>query len=204
MRLFDNFRTVLRDNWNAYLISNLVVYGTLVMAMIATVYLPGLREWGMANTEAFLSSPGSSVIVEAYASGSVVKASLLTFLGNLLFAALATTTLPSLTIPFFGVLATLGRAAFIGMPYAPTTLEELVVVLVASPVLLIEFQAYVLAMLGSVILWRSTFGYRRRNLSSAWDGYLAGIKDNVRLYPAIITLLLGIAVMEALTAPLLR
>lgn len=88
-------------------------------------------------------------------------------LGNLLFAALATTTLASLIIPFFGVVATIGRAAFIGMPYAPTSSDELVAVIVASPVLLIEFQAYVLAMLGSINLWRSTFGYRRRNVSSA-------------------------------------
>lgn len=204
MHLFRSFRTVLRDNRKAYLVSNLVVYGTLFMTMITTVYLPGASEWGMRNTEAFLSSPGSTMVVEAYASGSIVGASLLTFVSNLLFAALATTTLPSLTIPFFGVIATLGRAMFIGMPFAPTSLEELIAGVVASPVLLIEFQAYVLAMLGSFILWRSTFRYRQRNLSSAWDGYLAGIKDNIRLYPAIIVVLLGIAVIEALTALILH
>lgn len=191
---------MLRDNWSTYLVSNLVVYGTLVMTMIVTVYIPGLKDVGLRSTEAFLESPGSLVVVEAYASGSIVRAALLTLLGNLLFAALATTTLPSLVIPFFGVVATIGRAVFIGMPYAPTSREELIAVVVASPVLLIEFQAYVLAMLGSIILWRSTFGYRQRNVSSAWHGYLAGTKDNIRLYPVIILVLLGIASIEAVTA----
>ncbi|UQN31484.1 hypothetical protein [Brachybacterium kimchii] len=200
MRIFDSFRTVLRANWYPYLVSNLVVYGTLLMAMIASVYIPGLHEIGHRNTEAFLSSPGSSLVVDAYSSGSIVGPALLTLLSNLLFAALGTTTLPTLIVPFFGVVATIARAIFIGMPYAPTTLEELITVITVSPVLLIEFQAYVLAMLGSIILWRSTFGYRRRNLSSAWEGYLAGVKDNLRLYPMIIILLLVIALVEAVTA----
>ncbi|GAA1490482.1 hypothetical protein [Brachybacterium sacelli] len=200
MRILENLRTVLRDNWYTYLVSNLVVYGTLVMTMIATVYIPGLHGVGLRNTEAFLGSPGSLWVVEAYASGSIVRAALMTLLGNLLFAALATTTLPSLIIPFFGVVATIGRAVFIGMPFAPTSLEGFIALIVTSPVLLLEFQAYVLAMLGSIILWRSALGYRRRNLSSAWEGYLAGIKDNIRLYPAIIIVLLGIAFVEAVTA----
>lgn len=200
MRIFDSFRTVLRDNWKTYLVSNLVVYGTLLMAMIVAVYVPGLHEAGLRNTESFLESPGSLLVVEAYASGGIVRPALLTLVSNLLFAALATTTLPSLVFPFFGVAATIGRAVFIGIPYAPTSFDELITLVVASPVLLIEFQAYVLAMLGTIILWRTTLGYRRCNLSSAWDGYLAGIKDNIRLYPVIIILLLGIALIEAITA----
>jgi hypothetical protein len=204
MNILKNFRTVLRDNWKAYLVSNLVVYGTLLMTMIVTLYIPGLHEAGLRNTEAFLGSSGSSFVVDAYASGSILAATGVTLLGNLMFAALGTTTLPSLIIPFFGVVATIGRAVFIGMPFAPTSFEELIAVIIASPVLLIEFQAYVLAMLGSIILWRSTFGYRRRHLASAWDGYLAGVKDNVRLYPVIIAVLLGIALVEAGTALILH
>lgn len=199
MRIFENFRTVLRENWRTYLLLNLVVYGTLVVTMIVTPLIPGMYELGLNNVEAFLEAPGSSIVVDAYASGSIVKATLLTFLANLLFAALLTTTLPSLGIPFFGVVATLGRAVFIGMPFSPTSSEEAMMVIISSPVLLIEFQAYVLAMLGSVILWQSTFGYRRRELPSAWAGYRAGIRDNIRLYPLIVVVLLGIALIEAFT-----
>lgn len=90
-------------------------------AMIAAVYIPGLRDAGVRSTEAFLESPGASIAVEAYTDGANWRAAMLTFAGNLLFAALATTTLPSLIIPFFGVAATIARAVFIGLPYAPTS-----------------------------------------------------------------------------------
>ena len=40
MRIYENFRTVLRENWRTYLLLNLVVYGTLIATMIVTEYLP--------------------------------------------------------------------------------------------------------------------------------------------------------------------
>ncbi|OLT49174.1 hypothetical protein BJF85_09850 [Saccharomonospora sp. CUA-673] len=200
MRMIESFRTVLRANWKTYLITNLVVYGTLVTTMILAVYIPGIRDAGLSATEAFLSSPGSSAVLDAYTRGSIVHAAALTFLGNLLFASLATTTLPSLCIPYIGVLTTLGRAVFIGLPTAPTTLPEVVTFLAFAPVLVIEFQAYVLAMLGAIIHGRSTFGYRRRHGLSPADGYLAGVRDTLRLYPAIIAVLLVVAFIEAITS----
>ncbi|GAA1076312.1 hypothetical protein GCM10009605_11280 [Nocardiopsis composta] len=89
------------------------------------------------------------------------------------------------------------------MWFAPATPEKAIAVISGSPVLVIEFQAYVLAMLGSVILWRSAFGYRRRGLPSAWAGYRAGIRDDIRLYPGVAVALLAIALIEAVTFNLL-
>ncbi|MEQ3550219.1 hypothetical protein WIS52_07010 [Pseudonocardia nematodicida] len=199
MKTYENFRSVLRENWRTYLLINVVVYGTLVATMVVTALTPGMQEAGLENVDAFLDAPGASSVVAAYESGNFVMMTLATFLGNLLFAALLTTTLPSLAIPFFGVAATVWRAVFIGVPYAPTSAEGAMTLLAVSPVLVIEFQAYVLAMLGSVVLWRSTFGYRRRQLPSARAGYRAGFRDNIRLYPAIVVMLLGIALVEAVT-----
>lgn len=204
MRILTNFRTVLRENRRTYLLINLAVYGTLAATMIVTSLVPGLYEWGLKNIEAFLAAPGASTVVDAYTSGDILAATLLTFVANLLFAALLTTTLPSLVIPFFGVAATVGRAVFIGMPYAPTSPEQAITIVASSPVLVIEFQAYVLAALGSVILWQSTFGYRRRGLPSARTGYRAGLRDNLRLYPGIVAALLAIALIEAITYNLLH
>lgn len=204
MRLIRSVRSVRREHRNTYLISNLAVYGVLAMAMIVAVFIPGLHEAGLRSTEAFLDSPGSRLVVDAYAGGGVIMPALTTLLGNFLFAALGTTTLPSLVIPFFGVVATIGRAVFIGFPYAPASFEGLITVIVAAPVMLLEFQAYVLAMLGSVILWRSTLGYRRRSFSSAGEGYLAGVRDTLRLYPLIIVVLLAAGALEAIIALILH
>ncbi|WP_433873885.1 hypothetical protein [Saccharopolyspora sp. CA-218241] len=72
--------------------------------------------------------------------------------------------------------------------------------LVFAPVLVIEFQAYVLAMLGAIIHGRSTFDDRRQHGSSRAGGYLAGVRDTLRLYPAIIAVLLVVAFIEATTS----
>ncbi|MGW2091266.1 hypothetical protein [Promicromonospora sukumoe] len=187
---------------------NIAVYGALALMMIVTVLVPGLHERGTADSEAFTNLPGLSVVIDAYVEGDVVTAALATFVANLLFAALLTTTVPSLVVPFLGVAATVWRAGAIGMWLAPTTPEAALVLIPHAPVVLIEFQAYVLATLGTVILWRSTFGHRRRGLPSAWAGYRAGIADTVRLYPVIIAVLFLTAVVEAVEvihiAPLLH
>lgn len=203
MRTYDGLRNVLRENRRTYLLLNVVVYGVLIAMMIVTPHVPGMREVGQERREAFLNAPVLSIVTDAYASGDIMTTTLLTFLANLLFAALLTTTLPSLVIPFFGVAATVWRVVEIGMWTAPATIDEGIAVLAVAPVFVIEIQAYVLAALGSVVLWRSTFEHRRRGLPSALAGYRAGIGDNLRLYPAIVVLLLGIALIEAVTYNLL-
>ena len=69
-------------------------------------------------------------------------------------------------------------------------------------------QAYVLAALGTVVLWRSTFRHRHLGLPTAGAGYRAGLADLLRLYPVIAAVLLLIAVVEAVEViwimPLLR
>lgn len=121
-----------------------------------------------------------------------------TFLANLLFAAVLTTTLPSLLIPYLGVVLTVLRTGMIGVWLTPTTPGEAIALLPHLIVLVIEMQAYVLTALGTVVLWRTTFGHRRLELPSAGAGYRAGVADMLRLYPVIAALLLIIAIVEAI------
>ncbi len=126
-----------------------------------------------------------------------MSAALGTFIFNLTFAALLTTTIPSLVIPFFGVVATVYRAMEIGMWLTPTSSDAAIALIPHIPVLIIEFQAYILAALGAIILWRSTLGYQRLGLPSKRAGYRAGLGVNLRLYPVIVLVLFVIAVFEA-------
>lgn len=201
-------RTVIRDHRRTYLLLNLAVYGALLVSAVTTLLIPGLRERGAQDVKTFGSIPGLSLVTEAYAEGDVLAAALGTFLANLLFAAVLTTTLPSLVIPYVGVVLTVLRTALIGNWLAPATPEQAVALLPHLPVVLIELQAYVLAALGAVVLWRSTIRHRRLGLPSAWAGYRAGLADMLRLYPAIAAVLLVIAIVEAIEVvrimPLLR
>lgn len=208
MKIWHNARTVLRDHWRTYLLLNLAVYGALAASAVLTLLLPGLRERGAQDVETFGSIPGLSLVTEAYTEGDVLLAAAGTFLANLLFAAVLTTTLPSLLIPYLGVALTVLRTGMIGIWLTPATPGEALTLLPHLPVLLIELQAYVLAALGTVVLWRSTLRHRRLGLPSAGAGYRAGFADMLRLYPVIAAVLLVIAVVEAVEViwimPLLR
>ncbi|MCF2587295.1 hypothetical protein [Brevibacterium sp. UCMA 11752] len=204
MKILRNLRTTLRENWRTYILLNVATYGALVVMMSVTSLMPGMREEGVEGSTAFTNLPGLSAVVDAYASGNVIAAALLTFIANLLFAAVLTTTLPSLIIPFFAVVATVGRAGLIGMWLAPGSPGEALALMPHAPIVIIEFQAYILAALGAVIIWRKTLGHRRHGSLSAWAGYRIGIQDNVRLYPVIIAILVLAGFLEAIEVIYLR
>ena len=197
MRLFRGFLNILREHWRTYVLLNIAVYGLLGATMALTA-LFGLQERGLERAQAFVDLPGpGDFVVTAYVNGDFVSAALGTFIFNLAFAALLTTTIPSLVIPFFGVAATVYRAMEIGMWLTPTSGDAAIALLPHAPVLIIEFQAYILATLGTVILWRSTFGYQRLELPSRRAGYRAGLGANLRLYLVIVLVLFVVAVFEA-------
>ncbi|MBM6589095.1 hypothetical protein [Brevibacterium sp. RIT 803] len=204
MKTLRNLRTTLRENWRTYILLSVATYGALVVMMTVTSLIPGMREEGVEGLTAFTDLPGLSAVVDAYASGNVIAAALLTFTANLLFAAVLTTTLPSLIIPFFAVVATVGRAGLIGMWLAPGSSGEALALIPHAPIVIIEFQAYILAALGAVILWRKTLGHRRHGYFSAWAGYRTGIQDNARLYPVIIAILVLAGFLEAIEVIYLR
>ena len=108
MKTLRSLRTTLRENWRTYILLSVATYGALVVMMTVTSFMPGMREEGGEGLTAFTDLPGLSAVVDAYASGNVIAAALLTFTANLFFAAVLTTTLPSLIIPFFAVVATVG------------------------------------------------------------------------------------------------
>ncbi|MCF2573795.1 hypothetical protein [Brevibacterium sp. UCMA 11754] len=198
MKTLRSLRTTLRENWRTYILLSVATYGALVVMMTVTSFMPGMREEGGEGLTAFTDLPGLSAVVDAYASGNVIAAALLTFTANLFFAAVLTTTLPSLIIPFFAVVATVGRAGLIGMWLAPGSSGEALALIPHAPIVIIEFQAYILAALGAVILWRKTLGHRRHGYFSACAGYRTGIQDNARLYVVIIAVLLFVGLLEAI------
>ena len=95
MRIWKNALTVIRDHGRTYLLLNLAVYGALAASAVLTLLLPGLRERGAQDVETFGSVPILSLVTDAYTDGDVLAAAVGTFLANLLFAAVLTTTLPS-------------------------------------------------------------------------------------------------------------
>lgn len=185
----------------AYVILNVVYYGLVVCGMVYVAFNPSLQQTLLdAVGEAFFDEGPLSAVGQAYLGGQIVAAIALTFAVNLVIGSGVTITLPSLVIPFSGLLMGVYRAILWGLLLSPTTPELRMVMLPHSLTLLVEGQAYVLAMLaayvqGRAFLWPGTVGAATHR-----QGYVEGLKLSARLY-LLVTLTLAVAaVYEAVEA----
>jgi hypothetical protein len=200
---------VIRADLGVYIALNAIYYGLIILGMIyVTFFNPGLQTTllqaaGKVFTEGPLSALGS-----AYDGGQVLSAIVLTFLVNLFLGSLIEISLPALIIPFGGLLIGFFRAILWGLLLAPTTPSLAGPMIPHSLTLLIEGQAYVLAMLavyiqGKAFIWPEAYrqiGHLR--------GYVEGLRRTGWIY-VLVTLALAVAaIYEALEviflAPLLR
>jgi hypothetical protein len=200
---------VIRADLGVYIALNAIYYGLVILGMFyVTFFNPRLQKTllqavGTAFTEGPLSALGG-----AYEGGQVLSAIVLTFLVNLVFGSLVEISLPAMIIPFSGLLMGFFRAILWGLLLAPTTPSLAGPMIPHSLTLLIEGQAYVLAMLaayiqGKAFLWPEAYeqiGHLR--------GYVEGLRRTGWIY-LLVTLALAVAaIYEALEviflAPLLR
>ena len=188
---------LLQHHRRAYLLLNGAFYG---LVLLGTLYSFANPEAQKTLTRVILESFGApplSVAKEAYLSGNVPVAALVTFLVNTLLGSFLTITVPSLLIPFAGIVVGLYRAAIWGVALAPTTPELARAMIPHSLTLLLEGQGYVLAMFAVHVLWVSAFGGLHRRPSGFRTGYLTGLRGTLVTYRLVVLLLAVAALYEA-------
>ena len=184
-----------------------VTYHALILsAMLAAIYRPSLQAASLARVHDQLEAyqMGRSTVA-AYEGRRFFRAALATFGINLGVGAFGTISLPSLLVPFSGLLLTAYRAAEWGLIFAP----------VKGPpewphmlTLVVEGQAYVLAALASWVQSRAFLrGLQRererkeQGLSWSWSGVWTAWKESwsasSALYLPITAVLAVSAVWEA-------
>ena len=186
----------LRGHTRALLALNFVYFGTCVLAAGYAWTNPGLQSELLKVVGAAFSPTGSlGSLVQAYLSGDIVGAIVLTFLVNLLLGSAIVLTLPSAIVPFAGILMGMYRAALWGLLFAPTEASGLGPTLwLHAPTILLEGEAYIVAMLGVWLWWRPVFG---RN-SARWHAWRSGALLQVRIYALVATILAIAATYEAI------
>jgi hypothetical protein len=147
--------------------------------------------------EAFMTGP-LSFVGNAYINAQVLAAIGATFFVNLLAGSFATITLPSLLIPFSGLLVGFYRAVLWGLILSPAHPDLRLVMIPHFLTLILEGQAYILTMLaayiqGRAFLWPHTVGLERRG-----QGYLEGLKRTGKIYVLVILTLLVAAIYEVI------
>jgi hypothetical protein len=197
--LFTSIVQIIRRNMRAYLVINAIYYGLVIAGMIYVIGNPGLQETLLdAVGQSFSSEGPLAAVGEAYGGGTVLNAMLLTFVVNLFLGSFVFITLPSLIVPFSGLLMGVYRASLWGLLLSPSKPELLGPMIPHSLTLLLEGQAYIVAMLGVYVLGKALIRPETVGESSHWRGYLAGLKATGVLYVAVTGLLAVAAVYEAL------
>lgn len=187
---------IIKENKKAFILMNAIFYGLLLLTMIVTAIFPDLQAKTIDNANQQLSAPWlESTVVAAYTNGNVGLAGIYTFLVNLILGTFLSMTLPSLVIPLRGLSWGIPRY-FLGMTFAP--LNGVTGLLPHYLTLLIEEQAYVIAMFAIVIQGRSFLFPRRIGLASRWNGYKQGLIQSAWLYLPVILLLVVGACMKPL------
>lgn len=182
----------------ALLVVNLVYWGAMFLGMIATLVDESLQPaLTRSVVEEFSPAGTMGPLAQAYAQNQFVDATLLTFAANFAIASVLFITLPSVAIPFAGLLMGVFRALMWGVLFSPFGGGmDPTFLLRMSPhglTILLEGEAYIVAMLGVWLWWPSVVG----TTGKRWRSWRSGFLLQGRVYLGVISLLAVAATWEA-------
>lgn len=189
---------LVRENRRAYLILNALYYSLVLIFMVYVAFNRPLQDQLLRSIgQAFMTGP-LSFVGNTYVNAQILAAIGATFFVNLFIGSFGTITLPSLLIPFSGLLVGFYRAVLWGLILSPAHPDLRLVMIPHFLTLILEGQAYILTMLaasiqGRAFLWPKTVGLENR-----WSGYLEGLKQTGKLYVLVILTLLVAAIYEVI------
>lgn len=194
---------IVQENRKAYIIINAAYYGLVVLFMIVAFFAQPLQQQLLSLAQPGFNSGPLGVVGAAYNGGKVVQAMGITFLVNLFVGTLAEITIPSLIIPFSGLLMGVIRAVMWGLMLSPAYPALRMAMIPHSLTLLLEGQGYVIGLLAVYVQGRAFLSPASVGVEGYWRGYLEGLKRTGWLYVLVVLLLLAAAIYEALEVILL-
>ena len=189
---------LVQENRRAYIVINILYYGLVVICMIYVAFNQELQKSLMNEIGAAFMTGPLAFVGQAYVNARVFTAILATFFVNLLIGSFASVTLPSLIIPFSGLLVGVYRAILWGLLLSPANPDLRLTMIPHSITLIIEGQAYILTMLAAYIQGRAFLWPKSVGLESRTKGYLEGLKRTGKLFSLIILTLAIAAIYEVI------
>jgi hypothetical protein len=183
---------LIRADLRAYFLVNVFVYGVLLLGMALGTLFPDLH----ASRVASFAGGGQGALVNAVVGNGWVFGTVI-FLVNVFPTALLLITLPSLAVPFAGLVVFAIKTIDLGITLAPVDATSRLILIPHSLTLLIEFQAYALVMFGAYLLGRSWLRPATVDAPTRRQGYVRGLTRLGWLWlPALALFVVG-AVYEA-------
>lgn len=189
---------VVGEHRRAYLVMNLAYYGLMGAAMAYAAFHPDLQRTLWTEVGKGFSTGPLEGLVGAYRGGQVLLAAGLTFAVNLVLGSLLSITLPSLIIPFSGLLVGAYRALLWGLLFSPTAVIGAGLVF-HLPTIILEGQAYVLVMLAAFVQGMAFVRPKSVGAMTHRQGYWEGVKRSARIYLLVAIVLAVAALYEAMS-----
>jgi hypothetical protein len=189
---------LIRENGRAYFVLNLVYFGLVLLGFVVSALDPAIQKALQAAMRADFEHGLLARVADLYRSGNVPMAALVTFAVNAVIGAFAVITLPSFLIPFAGFVAGCYRAAVWGLTLSPTDPRMLLAMIPHSLTILLEGEAYVVAMFGCYLWGKWLIQPASAGFPGFREAYRAGLRANLQLYRLILLLLAVSAVYEAI------
>ncbi|WP_308798699.1 hypothetical protein [Agromyces silvae] len=192
VRLWRRPFRVIRENLRVYLIINAAAYGLALIGFSLGLLFPDL----VAERAVGLEEDGTGELVRTLFETPPLFA-LVIFAVNVFGLAGLRIVLPSLIVPFAGLPLFGYWAVTTGVTIVPTSAPGWVLFIPHSLTLVIEFQAYVLLLLGAYLIGKGWLVPRSVGAANRRRGYLFGLRRlGLLALPALVLFVIG-AVWEA-------
>lgn len=191
--------SVIREEKEAYIFLNILYYGLVVLGMVyVTFFNPSLQEKLIQAASQTFTEGHLAAVGNAYSRGQVIHSIILTFIVNLFLGSMIEMSLPSLIIPFSGLLMGVYRAILWGLILSPSNASLAGPMIPHSLTLLIEGQAYILVMLSIYIHGKAFLRPEVYGVAGRLRGYMEGLRRTGWIYMLVAILLVIAAIYEAL------
>jgi hypothetical protein len=205
MKALHSALNLIRDARRPYIVLNLAYYGLVACALVYTLFDRSLHQALMDAVGTALTEGALAPVLDAYTAERVIPAIGLTFGINLVVGSFVSITLPSLVVPFSGVLVAALRAVLWGILFSPQEVAgvgagEVVAGILLVILLLLEGQGYVLALFGAYLHARAFLRPQSVGATGHAQGYWYGLKQQAPIYLLVALVLLVAAVYEVLIA----
>lgn len=196
MTLLKGAWSIIKPHRKAFLVLCGTFYGVLAFGMAVAMFVPALKPLAGAYYDVMhMDNAVMQRGLAAYANGEPFIAMAVTLLVNLGVATLLT-TLPSLIVPFIGILAIYYRVLLWGPMFAPFGMER-VTFIPHFPVVLFEGMAYIVAAFAAYVHGMMVLRPRQYGFSNRWEAYKGGLSSVAKLYVLVFLILLIGAIWEA-------
>jgi hypothetical protein len=186
MRLFRSAFQIIQANRRAYLALNAILYGSVLVGFGAGLLFPCLTAAQMESFE----DGGQADLVRSLLENPWLFA-LMILANNALRAGLLNIVLPSMIVPFAGIVWYVYSLFTVGLMLAPVDRDGWLVLIPHSLTVVMEIQAYVLLALGAYLLGRAWIRPRTVDAENRRQAYVAGLRQlGVLSLPALALLVI--------------